>query len=82
MIKTQTVLPSAETLPFCLGIARLWSDQRAKGRWLADALHKAHRSANRGRSLKRYLLVSRDRATPNSNRFPDATCSIAAPSVL
>ena len=29
-----------------LGAARLRSDQHAQGRWLADARHKAHRSAN------------------------------------
>ena len=29
-----------------LGVARLRPDQHAKGRWLADARHKAHRSAD------------------------------------
>ena len=29
-----------------LGIARLWTDQHAQGRWMADARYKTHRSAN------------------------------------
>jgi transposase-like protein len=46
-IKTQTVLPSADTAAM-LFWALLASGQinMRKGRWLADALHKAHRSAN------------------------------------
>ena len=34
-----------------LGVARIRPDQHAKGRWLADARHKAHRSANRPRRM-------------------------------
>ena len=29
-----------------LGVARLWTDQHAQGRWMADARHKTHRSAD------------------------------------
>ena len=46
-IKTQTVLPSADTRRHAvLGAARFRSDQHAQGRWLADARHQAHRSAD------------------------------------
>jgi hypothetical protein len=41
-IKTQTVLPSAETAAMLLGAARFRSDQHAQSRWLADARHKAN----------------------------------------
>ena len=42
-IKTQTILPSAETAAIVLGVARFRSDQHAQGRWLEDARHQAHR---------------------------------------
>jgi hypothetical protein len=42
-IKTQTVLPSADTAAM-LGAACLRPDQHAQDRWLADTCHKAHRS--------------------------------------
>ena len=45
-IKTQTVLPSADTAAMLSGIARVRSDQYAKGRWLADARCEPYRSAN------------------------------------
>jgi hypothetical protein len=33
-------------VPGLLGFARLWSDQHAQSRRLANARHQAHRSAN------------------------------------
>jgi DNA invertase Pin-like site-specific DNA recombinase len=46
-IKTQTVLPSADTAAMLFwGAARLRSDQHAQGRRLADPRHQAHRSAD------------------------------------
>src|SRR5229473_600217 len=40
-----------------LGAARLGTDQHAQGGWLADALHKTHRSAD-FTSMSRFNLVS------------------------
>jgi transposase-like protein len=46
-IKTQTVLPSAETAAMLfLGIARFRSDHHAKDRRMADDNNQVHRSAN------------------------------------
>jgi Transposase, Mutator family len=46
-IKTQTVLPSADTAAMLFwALTRLRPDQHAQGRWLANARHQAHRSAN------------------------------------
>ena len=46
-IKTQTVLPSADTAAMMfLGVARLGTDQHAQGRWLADPRHKTNRSTD------------------------------------
>ena len=45
-IKTQTVLPSADTAAMLFWAARLRPDQHAQGRWLADARHQTHRSAD------------------------------------
>jgi transposase-like protein len=42
-IKTQTVLPSADTAAMLSGAARLRADQHAQGRWLAEARHQADR---------------------------------------
>jgi transposase-like protein len=46
-IKTQTVLPSAETARHAvLGAARFRADQHAEGGRLADPRHETHRSAD------------------------------------
>jgi len=45
-IKTQTVLPSAETAACCSGPCLLRSDQHAQSRRLENARRKDHRSAN------------------------------------
>jgi transposase-like protein len=42
-IKTQTVLPSAETAAIVLGAARRWSDHDAQSRRMADADTQARR---------------------------------------
>jgi hypothetical protein len=40
---------------------------------LADPLYKTHRSADWPCRMKRYLHVTGEGATPNSNRIPDGT---------
>jgi hypothetical protein len=45
-IKTQTILPSADTAAMLFWACLLWPNQHAQSRWLADACHQAHRSAN------------------------------------
>jgi transposase-like protein len=45
-IKTQTVLLSRHCRDDVLGVACLWADQHAQGRWVADPRHKTHRSAD------------------------------------
>jgi transposase-like protein len=46
-IKTQTVLPSADTAAMLFwAFARFRPDQHAQGRWLTNPRHQTHRSAN------------------------------------
>ena len=74
-IKTQTVLPSAETAAMLLW-ALLASGQinmRKVDGWQTLSTKLIDQPIDL--RLKRYLHAIGDRATPNSNRFPDATSS-------
>ena len=42
-IKTQTVLRPRTPPHAILGVARIWPDQHAQGRWLADTYNKTYR---------------------------------------
>jgi hypothetical protein len=45
-IKTQTVLPSADTAAMMFWALLASTDYHAQGRWLADTRNQAHRSTN------------------------------------
>jgi hypothetical protein len=70
------VLPSAETaaMLFWALLASGQINMREVDGWQTFSTKPIDEQIHR--SLKRYLHVTGDRATPNSNRFPDATCRL------